>query len=237
VLEIITFTGVDENTDLEEVRKIAARHPEAEFAVLAGTQTGWGNPIFPPLDVIRKLRDLEGVRTAVHLCGIYARMAAGETDAGETDNPHSLNILCNGFGRVQINLHGDMANPNRVRVSARSVESFAERTGTGSVILQHRGPWADIPLDHPRVEYLFDLSEGAGIESFELWPHPPQGRRAGYAGGIGPHNIRRAMEFVNEHTHAQLWLDMERNVRTPDYLMDLGKVREVCGLALDGRKR
>ena len=232
MLELITFTGVDENTDLEEVRKIAAQYQQAEFAVLAGSQTGGGNPIFPPMDIVRKLRDLEGVRTAIHLCGAHARMAAGETHT-----PDSLNLLCKGFGRVQINLHGDAANPTRVRVSAPSVERFAQETKTGSIILQHRQGWEETPVDHPRVEYLFDLSEGAGRESFELWPEPPAGRRVGYAGGIGPHNIRRAMEFVNQHTHARLWLDMERNVRDQDYLMDLGKVREVCRMALDGKKK
>ena len=237
MLELITFTGVDENTDLEEVRKIAAQYQQAEFAVLAGSQTGGGNPIFPPMDTVRKLRDLEGVRTAVHLCGSHARMAAGEMYTGGEHAPHPLNLLCNGFGRVQINLHGDMENPARVRVSAPSIERFAQETKTGSVILQHREDWEKIPLDHPGIEYLFDLSEGAGMESFELWPEPPAGRRVGYAGGIGPHNIHRAMEFVNEHTHARLWLDMERNVRGQDYLMDLRKVREVCRMALDRKKK
>ena len=57
------------------------------------------------MDIVRALRNLDGVNTALHLCGKYARMAAGETHA-----PHSLNLLCNGFGRVQVNLHGEATN-------------------------------------------------------------------------------------------------------------------------------
>ena len=103
---------------------------------------------------------------------------------------------------------------------------------TQSVILQHRGPWSEIPVDHPRIEYLFDLSEGRGEEGFEHWPDPPEDRRVGYAGGLGPHNITRALEFAKGHPKARIWFDMERNVRDQDYRLDLDMVREVCRLAL-----
>ena len=236
MLEILTFTGIDERTGLEEIREISARYPRAEFAVLVGSQTGQGNPLFPPWETVRQLRNLgPGVRTAIHLCGSNARQAAGEETLS-----NSLQLLCAGFGRIQVNLHPDGDDPRRVEVQTAGIKRFAERTGTGSVILQHRGPWETIPVEHVRIEYLFDLSEGSGQEGFEHWPPPPAGRRVGYAGGLGPHNIRRALEFLGQHPEAPVWLDMERNIRTEDYWLDLGKVREVCGLALDqpgaGRK-
>ena len=225
MIEIVTFTGVDEGTDLREIQEIAGKYPRVEFGVLIGSQTKVQNsPIFPPVETVRALRDLRGVNTALHLCGTLARQAAGEEPMGP-----GLMPLATGFGRVQVNLHGDPDNPARVRLDLLKTTDLAERTG--SVILQHRGPWADIPLDHPNVEYLFDLSEGAGMESFELWPEPPPGRRAGYAGGIGPRNIRRALEFADRRPEARIWLDMERNVRTPDYRFDLEKVRDVCEAA------
>ena len=227
MLELVTFTGVDAHTDLKELARIAIEYPQAEFAVLAGSQTGGDNPIFPPMDTVRALRNLDGVNTALHLCGKYARMAAGETHA-----PHSLNLLCNGFGRVQVNLHGEAKNPERVQVRAARVRHFAQKVETGSVILQHRGPWSEIPVDHPRTEYLFDLSEGRGEEGFEHWPDPPGDRRVGYAGGLGPHNITTALEFAARHPKARIWFDMERNVRDQDYRLDLDRVREVCRLAL-----
>ena len=227
MLELVTFTGVDTHTDLKELARIASEYPRAEFAVLAGSQTGGDNPIFPPLDIVRALRNLGGVNTALHLCGKYARMAAGETHA-----PESLNLLCNGFGRVQVNLHGEAENPEGVQVRAARVRRFVHEAETRNVILQHRGPWSEIPMEHPRIEYLFDLSEGRGQEGFEHWPDPPEGRRVGYAGGLGPRNITTALEFAKGHPDARMWFDMERNVRDQDHRLDLDMVREVCRLAL-----
>ena len=108
---------------------------------------------------------------------------------------------------------------------------------TRSVILQHRGTWSEIPTDHPRIEYLFDLSEGRGEEGFEHWPDPPEDRRVGYAGGLGPHNVTKALEFAKGHPKAKIWFDMERNVRDQDYHLDLDMVREVCRLALGPQRR
>ena len=56
-------------------------------------------------------------------------------------------------------------------------------------------------------------------------------RRVGYAGGIGPHNISTAMDFVDLHPRAHIWLDMESQVRTPAWWLDLQKVRAVCRAA------
>ena len=225
--QLVAFTGVDAHTDLTELARIANEYPRAEFGVLAGSQTGGDNPIFPPMDIVRALRNLDGVNTALHLCGKYARMAAGETHPR-----HSLNPICNGFGRVQVNLHGDTENSESVQVHAAEIQHFVQNVKTRNVILQHQGPWSEIPVDHPRIEYLFDLSEGRGEEGFEHWPDPPEGRRVGYAGGLGPHNITRALEFAKGHPKAKIWFDMERNVRDQDYRLDLNMVREVCRLAL-----
>ena len=230
MLEILTFTGIDARTDLQEVRAIAARYPRAEFAVLIGSRTGEDNPIFPPMSVVRNLREL-GVQTALHLCGTYARQAAGE---GEQTG--KLMPLCEGFGRVQINLHGDELNPRRVETNGQALRHFAEWAQAGSVILQHRGPFEETPIQHPRLEYLFDRSEGAGVEGFEHWPPPPKDRRVGYAGGLGPHNIQKALEFTQRYPDNRMWLDMERNVRTNDYWLDLRKVWNVCQQVFpDGR--
>ena len=45
MIEILTFTGVDSETDLLELSSLAGRHPKVEFGVLLGSSIGG---IFPP---------------------------------------------------------------------------------------------------------------------------------------------------------------------------------------------
>ena len=235
MLEILTFTGVDTQTDLGELLAVASDYPLVEFAILVGTETGQDNRIFPPLNVVDQLRSQSAhLRTAVHLCGRYARAVMSGRPAAD-----EALAVSHGFGRVQVNLHGDWFDPAQIPVSSPAVTEFADALQIAgeahSVILQHRGTWDSTPVHHPRVEYLFDLSEGAGIESFSSWPEPPASGRAGYAGGIGPHNIAQAMDFIHRYHNSPMWLDMESQVRDSSYHLDLRKVRSLCE-AVFGRR-
>lgn len=236
MIEIVTFTGVDGKTDLAEVASIAKEYPFAEFGVLVGSQTGADNPIFPALSVVMFLKALPFHQTAIHLCGKYARYAAAEPiEAGRAFVRRvELFGICHGFGRIQVNLHPDGDGLGKVQMDPERLTGFVESSLAHRVILQHRSTWELIPLEYPSVEYLFDRSEGAGIEGFEAWPAPPKdGKRVGYAGGLGPHNIGKAIAFAGEHSESPVWFDMERNVRSPDYFMDLQKVRAVCEQVAD----
>ena len=229
MLEIVTFTGIDERTDLDRVCDLAERYPIAEFGVLVGTQTGG---IFPEMDVVMAFRNLrcEGVPTALHLCGIYSRCAM-EPDLPIPSVQRMGDLACglsDGFGRVQINLHGDAFSPSYMLAHETGTMGFADRVNCDKVILQHRGTWSVVPVIHDKVEYLFDRSGGADIEAMHNWPPPiaHSSRRFGYAGGIGPHNIRKAMDFVNLHPDSRTWIDMENRVRKGGWF-DLDAVEAV----------
>ena len=75
MLEILTFTGVDEATDLSALKDICSQYQQVEFAVLYGSHPGEGNPTFPSIGFIQEFRTLKGVRTAIHLCGPPRRAA------------------------------------------------------------------------------------------------------------------------------------------------------------------
>ena len=231
MLEILSFTGVDIHTNPDHLSAIAQEFPQVEFAVLVGTPTGNLHPLFPPLDVVHRLRSLSSnLNTAIHLCGKYARavMQTGPM----TDEALKLS---NGFGRVQVNLHGDELDPAQIPVLPEALQWFADTVQADNVILQHRAGWDTTPVEHPKVEYLFDLSEGSGMESFDAWPQPPLLKRVGYAGGISPLNIHQAMKFVDLHPSSHLWLDMESQIRDQHHRFDLDKIRTVCQAALGGR--
>ena len=124
MLELVTFTGVDAHTDLTELARIANEYPRAEFGVLVGSQTSGDNPIFPPLEIVWELRNLHGVNTALHLCGKYARMAAGETHHPPRTQP-DLQRLRPGAGQPP---RGYGENSESVQVHATLRYSTSPRT-------------------------------------------------------------------------------------------------------------
>ena len=100
MIEVVTFTGVDAKTDLDEVVRLAMKYPFAEFGVLIRSITDQGNPRFPSLRVISDLNvRLPSWQKAIHLCGIHAQAAAGPGP-----RPMWAYVANNGFGRIQINL-------------------------------------------------------------------------------------------------------------------------------------
>ena len=220
MLEILTFTGLDDRTDRGRLSELSSRFPKVEWGILVGSYTALkaDRGIWPSLNTIDELQDL-GVPTSLHLCGAWARGALNGTQLATAQ--------CGGSARVQINLHGDERSDERIGVFPEAVEEFLVPY-KGNVILQHQEGWDTVPVRHERVEYLFDRSEGSGQEHFAEWPAPSEHlSRMGYAGGIGAHNIGQAMYFVGAFPSARLWLDMESHIRTGGYL-DLDLVEAVC---------
>jgi len=64
---------------------------------------------------------------------------------------------------------------------------------------------------------LVDESKGTGILP-ERWPVPPTDYSIGYAGGIGPDNIKFVLETIQEvvvpHDREDIWIDMETRLRS-----------------------
>lgn len=237
MLEILAFTGVDKRVIFNDLVKICAKYPKVEFGILVGSSSGSeDHGIFPSLNVVRSFRrasQWKEWKSALHLCGRWSReVTSADGATGVTYD------LCSGFDRIQINLHGDYFDPRYIEAAAAPIKAFADNLAELNpdvrVILQHRGPWSEVPVIHPNVEYLFDRSEGGGRAAFHEWPDPADDkRRYGYAGGIGPDTIGEAMAFVNRFPTVRMWLDMEGRVRS-DGWFDLKKVRSVCEQAFSG---
>ena len=214
----LTFTGIDEWTDLDDLSAIASTTAgtQIEWAVLAGSPTGTGsNPRFPGLSRIHRLRRLgqeQGIATAIHLCGRLAR----RVNAG---NGETLAELVDGFDRIQV---------NAASYDYRRLIQFRTAIDT-PVIVQDRSNFAETP-PAARLEYLLDPSGGRGIESIHAWVRPWPGTQYGFAGGVGPENIRLAIDKLNELGAPNAWIDMETGVRSGNRF-DLEKVRAVIAFA------
>ena len=220
MLEILTFTGVDVHTDPHRLRALADQYPMAEFAILAGSLSGGPDPLYPPLALANTLKAaLDPGNIAIHLCGTMARTAA----SGEIPDPQLLE-LCAGFGRIQVNL------PEQAdyTAGADSLMRFADTVDAGSVILQHRSSWDKIPIPHPCIEYLFDRSGGTGLSGLHQWPPAPQGMRVGYAGGISPASLQRAISLISPDPSTRTWLDMQTKLRNRRNRFDTYAVARSC---------
>ena len=83
MLEKLTFTGIDENVDLDRVVRISACYPKVEFAILVGGYKK--KPIFPPFSFIDNW--IENVAcyeipSAIHLCLDMTELALRYDDDG-----------------------------------------------------------------------------------------------------------------------------------------------------------
>lgn len=208
----LTFTGIDEWTDLQELQALEDEHEDIEFAVLAGSPTrrrpGDGKePRFPSL---RTLEQVTGMlrRPALHLCGRLSRQVNAR------DLQEALK-LAGGFSRVQINARTADYDFEAVAALAAACER--------EVIVQHRQGDAMPPSG---IAILQDSSGGRGLFSPDTWDPPQRGRRTGYAGGLRPGSVGQAIAWLTEHKARHGWLDMESGIRTGDRL-DTGLVRDV----------
>ena len=204
----LTFTGIDEKTDLEAMGRLAGAG--TELAVLVGTPTGHA-PRFPKLDRVIEIRETcrrLRLPSAIHLCGPFAQ-AVNQSRFGETLE------LCRGFGRVQVNAPANEYRPVYL-------QDFREALGR-PVIVRHRMPYRNSrPWAGGGIAYLFDRS---GRANFDEWSPPWNETDCGYAGGVTPENIREAVARIGTFPRDP-WIEIEGAVRTEDRI-NLQKVEQL----------
>ena len=201
--KFITFTGIDERTDLIAAYNLARKYP-IEWGVLYSPSSSGKKPRYPSTSLVLQVPNVLD-RTAIHLCGAAAR--------SQNDMEYMSDIY-DTFGRVQINLPDDKYNlPNIQQMASMS-----------KVIVQSRD---NEKFDHAKFGHdanlLFDKSGGKGEKS-NVYPTASPRKLVGYAGGFTPDNVA---EFVSNPPTERYWIDMESGVRTDDWL-DLNKCEAVC---------
>lgn len=210
--EFVTFTGVDDRTDLDALLAIDfAYRGKVEWGVLF-SKTQQGSPGAPRFPGLRRLRELQEVarevKLAAHLCGEFSRRVMAELDV--VDFPA---VLTGVYRRAQVN--HTYAKPHAIAAFGRACRLPC--VGQFTV-----GPFPQ----NDSIQWLYDPSGGFG-RSPGAWPrHPGGDRLVGYAGGIGPDNAAEVVEQID--AQGPYWIDMETRIRTDDWL-DLEK----CGKVLE----
>lgn len=230
--EFITFTGVDDRTDLKRIEELSIHYP-VEWGVLFSSTRAGREPRYPELTFQHRLEELNAMRFSAHICGGYAKnVLKGLT--------REVPVLWDIFSRFQVNYipnpewHPYLEQPNEfVPIGIPEILQFSFKVGVEPIV-QHRT--LHFPPPGP-MSYLFDKSGGKG-EGPKQWPKRnfkfadlgERGNLVGYAGGLGPDNVLEALEQIADP--GRYWIDMESNVRTDDWL-DLDKCQAVLGMVYD----
>lgn len=216
----ITFTGLDEDTDLDAFAELTRYWP-VEAAILFSPKRQGIDPRYPSMGwvtvAVNKLRWLcsDKIRFSAHLCGDYSRLLVDHKALpGDLDR-----LIAEHFARVQVN-----------GAPAHTADHMADWGGAhkASIVLQAPKQFEQ----HPRVSFLLDGSSGRGV-SPDSWPPPPAPNAwVGYAGGLNPDNVVASVQAIGS-VATYYWLDMETGVRTNDWL-SVGKCRDVCKAVYGG---
>lgn len=222
-LKTITFTGIDDRTDIKALQTIQRQFPIVEFGVLMSED--WkenGNRFMNP----EKIKELEGkkLRLSAHLCGHLAI----DTVKGHALGPSWMSVrqFGNIFERCQLNI--SKAKPDLdIDLSdwPEYIELIVQTKSTKHKDLKVYDSILADSVEYIEPTVLIDPSGGKGLQG--KTDILPSVHKVGYAGGINAGNIReKIMELESDYRVGDYWLDMESGVRSDDWF-DVDKVTEV----------
>lgn len=254
-LRALGFCGADDSVHPHHLVVLAHAYPDVEFGVLFRPDLE-GQPRYATTAWVQQLSTAisrhppNTIKLAAHLCG----SRVNDVLKGNTLFLDQLKVW--GFRRVQINataVNGvDTSNLSKaVPVLCDLVRKYPdlefilqknEETEPlwNGLLMRFQGGDESPP---PNLSVLVDESKGTGVAPTKSWPSPTNAYSMGYAGGIGPTNIRQVLQdttaAAGEHS---FWIDMEsslRSVKNGVDVFDLDKcfsvIEAVCEAGLMAR--
>jgi len=222
-LKHITFTGLDEKTNVEELKQIQKEYPIVEFGVLMSAHWKTNGNRYPDPEIITRFTD-QGLNLSAHLCGSIAKTAfAGDFSKVVEKYPIFIHP---DFKRTQLNVAPYEDIFKDACILAYPIEK--------EIIIQQKSPtllysaaFNKFSFLNPdaNVTMLIDPSGGKGIDDgLDVIATP---YKTGYAGGINADNVEQKLtSLLNLETVENFWIDMESGVRTDDWF-DISKVKLV----------
>jgi len=230
----VTITGADDATNINDLVELSKEFPFVEWGILV-SRDHFGEPRFPFnhwISQFSKAAEINELQVATHICGAWVKeLLIGELDW--TALPACVNIS----DRIQINTHSETHSStfsmvNRLKELSQKKFIF-QLDGVNNLL-----PYA-LKSCGFRAQGLFDKSGGRGIIP-DKWPSPTFAFPIGFAGGLGPDNVKEEISRINDVCRAPYWIDMQRRVRTEDdSSLDINKVRSVLQQVeeMDGLQR
>lgn len=240
------FCGADDSVHPNLLAIFCRAYPIVEFGVLFRPDKK-GEPRYASSEWVEQLGRVVAKNTnmklAAHLCGTRVN------DVLNGKDDFLQKILSLGFRRVQINATAvNGVDVSRLGDSVPTFLQVVEKFPDLEFILQKNDEtfqlWNGI-LENGRdegnlpknISMLVDESKGTGAAPASSWPRPPDEYEIGYAGGIGPHNIKKVLKEVRAAAgNRSIWIDMESSLRSTKNgkdVFDLDKCYEVIDAACE----
>jgi len=231
----ITFTGADDTIEPTELMSMSKNLPSnIEWGILV-SKSATGTNRFPTATWLKMLLFKIGglnkdTNLCMHICGHWVReICKGKFELTKKATPIAY-IFWDAFKRVQLNFHSYIHEIDEPRFT-ELIEIFDKQW-----IFQLDDVNNDLLFravnNNINAVPLFDVSGGAGTVP-EEWPKPIENLYCGYAGGLGPHNLKEELLLIEEEVEdGTIWIDMETHIRDYDTdKFDLKKVEECVRIA------
>mmetsp|Transcript_33336 Transcript_33336/g.49038 ORF Transcript_33336/g.49038 Transcript_33336/m.49038 type:complete len:304 (+) Transcript_33336:93-1004(+) len=236
-ISAVGFCGADDSVDPNLLGLISHAYPFVEFGVLFRPDKE-GEPRYASYEWVRKLSTVASrsspspneMRLAAHLCGSRVN------DVLKGNGSFLSTLIDLGFQRVQINATavngvdtselGSHAETlyNVMKLYAHKLQFIIQKNEETRPLweglLQHHKDSSSDDIGTSlllpsNVSMLLDESKGTGMLS-KSFPPPPIGYNVGYAGGIGPENIKSVLRQITEVVpeDRSVWVDMESSLRS-----------------------
>lgn len=219
-LKCVTMTGADDSVNSADLVALSNKYAFVEWAILV-SKSREGGDRYPTHEWVNNLEQIQDrCNLAVHLCGQWSR----EFLSGNNTLFSQWRWAWNIFQRIQINAVSFFDGMPHLEKAAldfpekkfiQPVRSFTEKVAAS-------------------VYPLFDQSGGRGRSPSE-WPRPLPGLFCGYAGGLGPDNLREALDTIlGLSEQGDCWVDMESGLRSQyngKSVFDLEKVEKCLDIA------
>lgn len=219
MLTLVTLTGADNKTNISKIEELSAEFPFVEWGFLIGSSF---RGRFPTPSFFEELAGVQ-LNFSLHFCGGPLNYLLDGNLVLHPSIPYKI------FQRYQLNFHGESISEkfasNLLKVEElKSHQIIVQMDGVNNWVL-------DFLLENGLDAVgLFDESHGAGVLP-EKWPIAKQSL-VGYAGGLGPENIKEQLKSIEKVSKANFWIDMETKVRTND-IFDLDKCRKVLEICME----
>lgn len=225
-LRLVTFTGVDIHTDLEELKRISllGLNYLTEWGILLSTSENkmFDDARYSSVDDIKKIAlSLQEYKNkgifnlSLHVCGKESKLLLEQSDQSKAIELFEL------FNRVQINtVFNDISIKQYENLSKKYDKTFfiTQDNRKNNKFLKTINDWG-----HLNTHLLIDSSGGRGI--LGQWEKVQFSNMFAYAGGLGPDNIIEEYKKINTIADKVYGIDMEGKIRT-DGKLDLLKIKQ-----------